>query len=304
MPTGDDTRPTPRWLRPAPLMFLLLWSGGYTGVKVSLADIEPVWLLVVRYTAVLAILLPVMLVLRPPLPRTLAAWGHLAIVGVLVQGLYFGGINVAAGFGVSVVGLAIILALQPILVALLAPRLAGERIGAVAWVGLILGLAGVAVTVLSRGELEAGTLPGVAVAVLALLAITAGTLWEKRFGGTGHLVTANVVQVAAALAVALPYALAFETGAIRWTPRLGTALAYLVLLNSIIAMTLLLAMIRHGAASRVSALFFLVPPVSMLIAWLVLGEPMPPAAFAGMALAGLGVFLVGRSVRPGQAGSR
>jgi drug/metabolite transporter (DMT)-like permease len=124
--------------------------------------------------------------------------------------------------------------------------------------------------------------------------ITAGTLWEKRFGRQHHLVTANLIQCSAALGVALPAALLLEECTVNWTPTLVASLGYLVIFNSIIAMTLLFAMIRRGAASRVTALFFLVPPTSSVIAWALLGEALPALTFVGMALAAVGLLLVGR----------
>lgn len=283
----------PLWLLAAPVVFLLLWSGGYTGVKIALADSEPIFLLACRYMGVLALLIPAFVVLRPPLPKSGSDWLHLIVVGVLVQGLYFGGTNMAIKLGVSAVGMTIILALQPILVALAAPRFNGERVGIMAWIGLLLGLAGVLVTVYAKGGTAAGTVEGIVASLLALAFITAGTLYEKRFGSQHHLVTASLVQCSAALAISLPVALLLEECRIELTPSFVISLGYLVIFNSIIAMTLLLAMLRHGAASRVSALFFLVPPTASVIAWAVMGDDMPAATWIGMALAGAGLLLVG-----------
>lgn len=289
-----DAAPLPLWLRMAPIAFLLFWSGGYTGVRIGMADIEPIFFLAVRYMGVLAVLVPVFLVLRPPLPKAGRDWAHLVVVGILVQGLYFGGTNVAVKLGITAVGMAIILALQPILVALIVPWLARERVGVRAWLGLLLGLAGTLVTVLAKGGTAAGTVAGIIATVFALIFITAGTLWEKRFGRQHHIVTANLIQCSAALAVSLPAALLLEECTINWTPTFAAALSYLVVFNSIIAMTLLFAMIRRGAASRVTALFFLVPPTSSVIAWALLGEELPALTFVGMALAAAGLLLVGR----------
>lgn len=298
--TSDSTteppplRP-PFWLRLAPLVFLLLWSGGYSAVKVGLEFIEPVWFLAVRYMVVLAVLLPAWLILRPPLPRTTAAWLHLAVVGALIQGLYFGGTNLAVKFGVSAAGLAIVLAMQPILVAILAPRLAGETVGWRVWLGLVIGLAGAGIAILAKSSAGEATASGIATAAIALVFITAGTIWEKRFGSPHHPVIANAVQCGVALVLAIPVALLTETTTVQWTPAFIASLAYLSIFNSIIAMTLLFAMIRHGAASRATALLFLVPPTSAAIAWLLLAEPMATAAWAGMLLAAIGVAIVRRT---------
>lgn len=161
------------------------------------------------------------------------------------------------------------------------------------WLALLLRLTGAIVVVAARTETSPTSMAGVLTGVRGLLALTAGTLYETRFGKSQHPVTANLVQGGVGLMLALPLAIAIEDMSIRWTPRFVLAMAYLMLANSIIAMTLLLAMIRYGAAARVSALFFLVPPSASLIAWGFLGEEMPPLAFAGMAVAAFGVLLVG-----------
>lgn len=284
----------PLWLRLAPAIFLLLWSGGFSFAKFGLESAEPITFLALRYALVLAVLLPVALALRPPLPRRLRDWGHLVVVGFLIQAVYFGLSYYAFYLGISAGGVALIVALQPILVALAAPWISGEKIPALRWLGLCLGLAGAGLVIASRYAVEVTSLLGVLAAVGALFGITIATLYEKRFGLHHHPVTSNAVQYAVGFAAVLPLAFFTETMQVDWTPQLGMALAYLVIGNSLISVTLLLAMVRHGEASRVSALFFLVPPMAALMAWGLLGELLPPLAWAGMALAAGGVALVGR----------
>jgi len=287
----------PLWLIAAPVVFLLLWSGGFAVAKLGLQHAEPLTILALRYGLALAVLIPVGLALRVAMPPTPRAWADVAIVGFLIQVVYFGLCYIAFKAGVTAGGVAIVVCLQPILVALVAPRLVGEVVGRRGWIGLALGLSGAAAVILSGsgvGGVGAGTAFGVACTVVALLGITAGTLWEKRFGVTHHPVAANLIQYAVGLAFALPAAWATETMVIRWDATMVGVMAYLVIGNSLLAMTLLLAMIRAGQVSRVSALFYLVPPLSALIAWALLGEAMPPLAWGGMALAALGVAMVSR----------
>jgi drug/metabolite transporter (DMT)-like permease len=184
---------------------------------------------------------------------------------------------------------ALIVSLQPILVALVAPRLAAEHVSRHTWFGLGLGLLGTVLVISARSQVEALSTVGVLAAIAALACITAGTMYEKRFGVGHHPITANVVQYAAGLGVALPFALLLEDLHVQWTAPFALALAYLIICNSLIAMTLLLLMIRHGEVSRVSALFFLVPPLAAVIGWLLLGEAMPPLAWVGLAVAAAGV---------------
>jgi drug/metabolite transporter (DMT)-like permease len=285
---------SPLLLKVAPAIFLLFWSGGFAAGKVGVAYTGPLTFLAVRYALVLAILVPLLAVMRPPLPRTPAAWVHLVVVGLLIQGVYFALGYVALGMDISSGAVALIVSLQPILVGLLAPRTAGERVGGWGWVGLGLGLAGAALVILSRSTVEAVPGLGVLAAVGALGGMTAGTLYEKRFGISQHPVTANAVQYAAGLAATLPLALLLEDRAVEWTLPFALALLYLIVCNSLIALTLLLLMVRRGEVSRVSALFFLVPPMAALIGWLMLGEQMPPLAWFGLALAAAGVAIATR----------
>ncbi len=282
----------PLWLVLAPVIFLLLWSGGFSVAKFGLMHAEPMSFLALRYASVLVILLPIWAILRPPMPRRAAEWGHLLVVGFLIQAFYFGLSYFAFDWGVSAGGVAIIVCLQPILVGLIAPHFAGEKVSAARWIGLALGLAGAATVIAARSTIAAENLFGVVAAVFALFGITAGTLWEKRFGLNHHPVVSNSVQYVAGLAGTLPLALALESLQFDWRNwEFIGAWAYLVIGNSIIAMTLLLAMIRAGEVSRVSSLFYLVPPLSALIAWPLLGEAMPPLGWLGFALAALGVAI-------------
>ncbi|MBE0554944.1 MAG: DMT family transporter [Rhodobacteraceae bacterium] len=286
--------PRPLWLAAAPIIFLTLWSAGFAVAKLGVEHAPPLTLLALRYGLAVAVLLPVALVLRPPLPSARAA-ADVAIVGFLIQVVYFGLCYLAFRAGVSAGGVAIVVCLQPILVALAAPRFVGETVGPRVWAGLALGLAGAALVILGRSAVAAENLWGVALTVGALFGITGGTLWEKRHGRGHHPVVANLIQYAVGAVCTLPMALLLEdVTAIRWDGTFVAVLAYLVLGNSLLAISLLMAMIRAGEVARVSALFYMVPALSALIAWPMLGEAMPPVAWAGMALAGLGVTLANR----------
>jgi drug/metabolite transporter (DMT)-like permease len=214
-----------------------------------------------------------------------------------VQGLYFSFSYLGFWLGVSAGTMAIIVSLQPILVGLLAPQFVAEHVGLARWAGLVLGLIGAAMVILARSEVEVTTAVGLLCAAGALVSMTAGTLYEKRFGLNHHPVTSNTIQYLVGFVLVLPLALSVERMAVNWTAEFAVALAYLVIGNSLVAVTLLLAMIRHGEAARVSALLFLVPPMAALIAWGLIGEAMPPAAWAGMAVAAAGVALATRRLR-------
>ncbi|MFM2389258.1 MAG: hypothetical protein RLZZ437_813 [Pseudomonadota bacterium] len=283
----------PLWLIAAPVVFLILWSAGFAVAKIAVSHAAPLTVLALRYALVLVLLVPVALVMRPRFPG-FRGIVDVAIVGFLIQVVYFGLCYLAFKSGVSASGVAIIVCLQPILVALIAPRFVGERIGLRGWVGLALGLIGAATVILGRSAVQVESAFGLICTVIALFGITAGTLYEKRFGVAHHPVAANLIQYAVGTAFCLPAALLLEDMAITWDPEFLAAMAYLVLANSLLAMSLLLAMIRAGEVSRVSALFYLVPALAALFAWPLLGEAMPPVAWAGMALTGIGVAMVSR----------
>ncbi|TGD43737.1 DMT family transporter [Pseudotabrizicola sediminis] len=292
------TSTRPLWLIAAPAVFLVLWSAGFAIAKLGLGHAEPMTILALRYCLVLLVLLPFVVFMRPPMPATARSWLDVAVVGFLIQVSYFGLCYLAFKSGVSAAGVAIVVCLQPILVALIAPRFVGEVVSRRAWIGLGLGLAGALVVILARAQVQAENPWGLLLAVGGLFGITAGTLYEKRFGISLHPVTSNLIQYAVGAAFTLPVALLTESQDISWDAEFIAVMAYLVIGNSLLAMSLLLAMIRVGEVSRVSALFYLVPAMSALFAWPLLGEAMPPMAWAGMALAGAGVAMVSRKAKP------
>ena len=277
-----------------PVVFVLLWSAGYSVAKVGLRYAEPMTLLVWRYFFVILLLAPIYFIVKPPLPERMIDWVHVAVVGILVQAVYFGMSWFAFSQGVSAGVLAIIMSIQPILIAILAPKMVNETVTWLRWVGLGCGLLGVLIVIIGRSTIEPPSMAGLLFSLLGLIGITSGVFYEKRFGLNHHPIFSNLVQYAVGLIVVFPVAYYFETMQVQWTGELFAALAYLVVGNSILAMSLLLAMIRLGEVSRVSALMFLVPPIAALIGWILLGEQMPAIAWLGMAIAAFGVLLATR----------
>ncbi len=284
----------PALIRTAPVIFLLLWSGGFTVAKIGIHDADPITLLALRYFCVLVLLLPLVLIVKPQFPKNRSQWLHLAIVGFLIQVVYFGTAWLAFSLGGSAGAVALITSLQPILVAVVMPYLSQEKINPAKWFGLFLGLCGAVLVITGNNGVQAVSVPVILLSVAALLAFTMATIWEKRFGSEYHPLTSNTVQYTVGFFCTLPLAALFEPMNINVTMPFVVALTYLVVCNSILAISLLLMMIRRGEATKVSALFFLVPPVSAFIAWLMLDEKMTPLAWAGMVVAVTGVWLVSR----------
>ena len=282
------------WLALTPTIFLVLWSAGYVVAKVALVDAAPMALLALRFAAVISIMAVLFVILRPPLPKTTRDWLHLGFVGFLMQSIYFGMAYFAFVNGLAAGTAALIFSLQPLLVALLAPRWTDENVNWAQWLGLAIAMTGTFVVIIARLEIGPPPFVGFGFAALALAGITLATLWEKRFGLSHHPVTANLVGYSAGLLGLLPFLNWSDIAAVNWTPSFYYAFAYLVIGNSVIAVGLLLAMIRAGQVSRVSTLLFLVPPSAAFIAWITLGEPMPLFAWVGLIICGAGVYLATR----------
>ncbi len=293
MAAPTSNQPLWHWL--APLLFVVLWSSGFAFAKLGLESADPLTFLMLRYAVVLIILAPIALVIRPPWPKGRAAWTHIAVVGFLIQVVYFSFSYLAVTKGLSASANALIAAMQPILVALASPLLLRERVGLARWIGLVLGLGGAGLVILARAEVETTATLGVILSVAALLGLTAATLYERRFGAEAHPVSANIIQFIVGFGLLLPLAAILEPMRVEVTADFVIALAYLVIANSLISVTLLLAMLRRGEAARVSSLFFLTPPTAALVAHLVLGEALPPLAWVGMALAAGGVAVATRA---------
>ena len=279
-------------VRAAPAIFLLLWSGGFTVAKIGISDADPITLLALRYFCVIVLLLPFLLVIRPPFPTRPQEWLHLMLVGFLIQVVYFGTAWIAFSLGGSAATVALITSMQPILVALIVPSISNETVSNKRWLGLLLGLLGAIMVIVGNSGLQPFNLTVILFSIASLLAISIATVWEKIFGTEHHPLTSNTIQYATGFLCTLPLAWMFEPMQIKVTVPFILALTYLVVCNSILAISLLLMMIRRGEVTRVSALFFLVPPVAAVIAWLVLGEKMSVAAWGGLGLTAIGVWLV------------
>jgi len=282
------------WLSPVPLFFVLLWSTGFIAAKYGLPYAPPLSFLTLRCGGAVLVLLPVVLLTRAPWPRGRVL--HVAVAGLLLQAGYLGGVWSAIKIGMPAGLSALIVGLQPILTAFAAP-LVGERVTPRQWLGLVLGLSGVALVVYARLSLNALAPGAVLLCVLALLSITAGTLYQKRFCPQFDLRTGTVIQFGASVLVLLPLAV-LEEGFdgrltnINWTPQFTGALLWSILALSIGAIFLLFRLISRNDATKVTSLLYLTPPTTALMAWLMFGEVLNPLGLLGMAVAVMGVAFV------------
>lgn len=280
-----------------PAIFVFLWSTGFIGAKLGLPSAEPMTFLTIRFGLVSVLLLGLVLVVRARWPDSWAEIGHIALAGFLLQGLYLGGVFASIDHGVEAGVAALIVSSQPLLTAILAGPVLGERVTARQWTGFMLGFCGVTLVVWQKLGQGIGTPFGMGLSVLGLLSITAGTLYQKRFCADMPLRSGYVIQFAVSTLAVGVMALAFETRVVAWTGEFIFALGWLVIVLSFGAVTLFYILIRRGAASRVASLFYLVPPSTAILAWLLFGETFGPLALAGMVLVVLGVALVNLAPR-------
>lgn len=281
--------------RAMPALFVLLWSTGFIGAKFGLPYAEPFTFLSIRFVLIIALLSVLGWTAKAEWPKSPRRIGHLLVSGTLVHAAYLGGVFAAIHHGLSSGMAALLVGLQPLLTAMVAGPLFGERITPRQWLGLVLGLVGVMLVLAARPNglgFDGVSWVGVGFALVALGGITAGTLYQKRFGQGMDLRTGSAVQYVGALLVLGPAAYFSETMRVEWTLTFVLAMAWLVLVLSLGAITLLMMLIRSGEAARVASLFYLVPPVTAAIAWALFGETLTMLGLAGMALAAMGVALV------------
>ena len=276
-----------------PTLFVLLWSTGFIGARLGVRHAEPFTFLLIRFALVVVVLALVVMATRAPWPRSWRLAGHLTVAGVLVHAIYLGGVFAAIHRGLPTGLAALVVGLQPILTAFVAGPFLGERVSLRQWCGLVLGLLGVWLVLSSKlAGPDAFGWDALAFVVAALLGITAGTLYQKRFCTGMDLRSGTLLQYVGATAFMLAPALLFETGEIHWTGEFVFALAWLVIVLSLGAVMLLMTLIRLGRATSVSSLFYLTPPTTAVMAWAVVDERLSAVALAGMVVAAAGVALV------------
>lgn len=279
-------------LRAAPVLFVILWSSGFVAARSGTADAEPFTLLVIRFVLVLAILVPLAMWLGSR-PASAEERKHAVVAGLLIHAVYLGGVFWAVRNGMSAGVVALIVSLQPVLTAVAAGPLLGEDVTRRHWLGLGIGLAGTALVLLPKlGASHEATPTSIVAAVAGLIGMTAGTLYQKRFATGIDLVTGAIWQYAGSLVVLLSMSLLFEHQRVTPSLNLALSLGWLVVVLSIGAIFLLMLLIRHNGVARISSLFYLVPAMTALLGYLVLGERLEPVQFAGMALIMAAVMLI------------
>ena len=272
--------------------FVCIWGSGFIATKIGLQYAPPFTFLTLRYIFGLACLAPLVLALRPRWPASRAELAHILVAGVLMHAANLSGSHYAQYLGMSAGVTALILAVQPLLTALVAARWMRQRLLARQWLGVALGLAGVALVVWHKIDIRAIGPASLAAVGFSLLAITAGTLYQRVFCPRVDLNAAALLQFAISLAVVAPLAWTVEGMQVRWAWQLFAAIAFLVILASILAVNALHTLMRHGEAARVTSLMYLTPAFAVGMELLVFGVVPTQLSLAGMVVTCLGVALV------------
>jgi len=295
------------WLRAMPAVFVLIWSTGFIVAKYGLPYAPPLSFLSFRYFFSIVCFLFWIRFSGAVWPSSRSQWLHLAVTGVLMHAGYLSGVWMAVKAGMGSGLAALIVSLQPVLTAIWMSLWAGpsngqpgtgQQVSRLQWLGLALGLGGLLLVVWRK--LEASTEVSwftLAAAVLALLSITTGTLYQKRFMKPTDVRTANAIQLVAALLVTLPFAW-LETEVIVWNGAFISAMAWAVLVLTLGGSSLLYMLLQRGAATAVTSLLYLVPPTTALMAWALFGELVTLATLLGTVLTAVGVSLVVRPAKP------
>ncbi|PSW21234.1 EamA/RhaT family transporter [Photobacterium sanctipauli] len=278
-----------------PFLFVVLWSSGFIGARLGLPYAEPATFLLVRMAANIGVFLLLVMILKASLPKGKALF-HCMVAGLLIHGFYLGGTYVAIGLGMPAGLCSLLVGLQPILTAVIMFASMGERMRVSQWVGLGIGLIGIMLVL--QGNMEwhqdGSKQAAYIFTIAALLGITLGTLYQKRFCQGIDMVGSAVWQYSAAALLFLPVALTTETMVITWSGEFIFALVWLVLVLSVVAILLLLYMVKHGESSKVASTFYLVPPMTAFQAWLIFGETFDELGELGFMLAAMAVYLVTR----------
>jgi drug/metabolite transporter (DMT)-like permease len=286
-------------VRAAPALFAVIWSTGWISAGYAAPYADPLTFLMIRHglaAATLAVLVVLFGIAWPRRPRAIA---HALIAGVLINGFYLAGVWWAVRQGVPAGMSGVIAALQPILTAALAPLLVKEIVALRQWAGIALGFLGLCIAFaprlagLDESALKAALVP-ISVNALAMLSVTLGSFYQKRFATGGQLAPMTALQFLGAFIVTVPLSILFEPMQIEWNATVVLTMLWSVIVLSIGGVGLFAYMIRRGAVSKVAALIYLVPPVTALMAYVAFGETLTWVQIGGLALTVAGVFLATR----------
>jgi drug/metabolite transporter (DMT)-like permease len=271
--------------------FVIVWGSGFLATKTGIQYAAPFTFLSLRFAIGVVFLVPIVLILKPRWPDTSAEWFHIIVAGLLMHAIHLSGSHYAQYLGMSAGVAAIILAAQPLLTAIIAALWLSERPSARQWLGVAIGLAGVAMVVWHKINIAAVGLGSLVAVATGLAALTAGTLYQRRFCASADLRSSALIQFAACLLVMAPLSYAVEGATVRWSWPLLFALLFLVVFASIFAVNALHTLMRRGEATRVSGMLYLPPIVAVALEWPLFGVVPTLLSVVGIAVTCVGVAL-------------
>ena len=273
--------------------FVIVWGFGFVATKVGIQYAAPFTFLALRFAFGIACLIPLVLWLKPAWPKDRREWLHIVIAGLLMHAIHLSGSHYAQFLGMSAGIAAVILALQPLATALIA-RGSGERVTPLQWCGIALGFAGVALVVWHKIDVRAVSAGSLIAVLTGLVALTGGTLYQRRFCPTVDLRSGALIQFAASLVVLVPFSIVFESARVQWSWPLLGAIAFLVVFASILAVNALHTLMRHGEATRVTSMLYLPPIFAVAMEYVVFGVVPTSISLVGIAVTSIGVALAMR----------
>lgn len=272
--------------------FVIVWGSGYLATKLGLQYAAPFTFLTMRFAFGVLCMLVLTVLLRPRWPASRREFLHIVVAGVLMHVGNLGGSHYAQYLGMSAGITALILAIQPLLTALIGSVFANERLLQRQWAGIGIGLVGVGLVVWHKIDVSASSSGSIVAVGIALLSITLGTLYQRRYCSRVDLRSAGLIQFTVATVLFAPLAWGFEGFVVNWNWRLFAAIAFLVVFASILAVNALHTLMRHGAATRVTSLLYLTPIVAVLLEWALFGVVPTAVSVVGIAITCAGVALV------------
>jgi drug/metabolite transporter (DMT)-like permease len=274
--------------------FVVVWGTGFIATKTGIQYAAPFTFLSLRFCLGIICLLPVLLWLRPRWPTTPAVWGHIVVAGLLMHAIHLSGSHYGQYEGLSAGVVAIILAAQPLLTAMIAAALLNETPSLRQWLGIFVGLAGVALVVWHKIDIQAMNNKSLTALLVALLALTIGTLYQRRFLADADLWSAAFIQFIASLIVVAPLAIFVEGAHVEWAWQLVAAVLFLVVFASILAVSALHILMRHGQATRVASILYLPPVFAVAAEWAIYGVVPTALTFVGITIVCFGTWLASR----------
>jgi len=272
--------------------FVTIWGSGFLASKIGMLYAPPFSFLTLRFIFGILCMLPLVFITRPLWPASRPELGHVIVAGLLMHAMHLGGSHYTQYLGVSAGITAVLLTVQPLLTAFIASRWLGERLSPRQWAGIAVGFAGVVLVVWHKIDIREMTLGSLIAVIVALLAVTAGTLYQRVFCPRVDLRTSTLIQFIASAVVLAPLAWIVEGFSVRWAWPMFAAIVFLVICASILAVSALHTLMRHGEATRVTSLFYLTPIFAVVLEFALFKVVPTAVSVIGIAVTCAGVALV------------